>query len=125
MNIPKEQYNKLVIMANRLAGYYYSPVYLVGSVLTKKDFNDVDIVVIMSDKNFERRYGNINEYIRENNENGTINVRKKWAMDCFKRWEIISDFTGLNIDFKTQSITIAKAHNNKPFLRIDKLDCFN
>ena len=29
------------------------------------------------------------------------------------------------IDFKTQSLTIAKAHKNKPFLRIDKLDCFN
>lgn len=112
-------------MANRLACYYYSPVYLVGSALQTPFYNDVDIVVILSDENFERRYGSIDSYIKENNENIKIVTRKNWAVDCFKRWQIISDFTGLNIDFKTQSQTISKNHLGKPFLRLDMLDVFN
>lgn len=125
MFLNANEYDKICIMANRLAGYYYSPVYLVGSVLTKKDFNDVDIVVVLSDENFERRYGSIKQYQLENDMPRGLDVRKKWAEDCYKRWKIISNFTGLNIDFKTQSKTIASQHKNKPHLRLDDMDCFN
>lgn len=112
-------------MANRLACYYYSPVYLVGSALARKDYNDVDVVVVMTDENFQRRYGSLTDYFRENNENIPTNVRQKWAVDCYKRWEMICDFTGLNIDFKTQSKSISMRHKDKPYLRLDNLSVFN
>lgn len=125
MGIPQEPFDKLVIMANDLATYYFSPVYLVGSALKHKLYNDVDIVVVLSDENFERRYGSVEDFVKERNQANKIIVRRKWAEDCFKRWKDLCDETGLNIDFKTQPRSLSKEHFGKPFLRLDDLDIFN
>lgn len=125
MFLNDSEYTKLCIISNRLASYYYSPIYLVGSSLTTEYYNDVDVVAVLSDKNFERRYGSIQQYILENNKPNNLVVRNRWAIDCYKRWEIISDFTGLNIDFKTQPKSISLNHKGKPFLRLDSMINFN
>ena len=125
MFLNQYQYERICIMANQLACYYYSPVYLVGSCLQHQWYNDVDIVVIMSDENFERRYGSIEQYLDEMSMVENIVVRRKWAEDCHKRWVQLCDYTGLNIDFKTQPLSIATNHINKPIIRLDSIDCFS
>ena len=86
--------------ANKMAAYYYSPVYLIGSSITNAAFKDVDILIIIEDEYFTCRYGNIKEW-RDGFDTGNFNSLG-WQMteECFKRWKNAYLFTGLNIDLK-------------------------
>jgi hypothetical protein len=67
-----------------MAARYNGPVYLVGSVLAKADPRDIDLRVVVADKEFEGRYG-LQSYAHFPNQ--------AWLDDMAKRnGELARDF---------------------------------
>jgi len=108
--------------ANQVAARYNAPVYLVGSALTNAASRDVDLVVILTDDQWEKRYEigyydhlKVGDYTGLLVNNYWLDVAKlnQWALDKLK----------LNVDFKVQNESQVKQYNlNGPRLRLDKLD---
>lgn len=79
--------------------------YLVGSVLERPNFRDVDIRLILPDAKYETVFGTT--YAE-----GSL----FWSLTCTAFSEYIEKRTGLNIDFQIQSSSKAngKQHGDKP-----------
>ena len=124
--LKKEEFAELQKWANGIRGYYGAPVYLVGSVLQKKDYRDVDIRIILSDYEFGCRYGtprqalvSTQEWIDASATGNWTKVRWKWSDDCVKRTRIAWRDTNLNIDFQVYPESFAKMYEHQPKLQID------
>lgn len=74
-------------------------VYLVGSVLKRADWRDVDIRAIISDEAFDQRFPAVDKH-GENAE---------WKMICIAISHYLSSVTGLPVDFQIQRQTQANA----------------
>lgn len=72
-------------------------VYLVGSVLRKPDWRDVDIRVILYDEEFDRLFPKTDRF-QEN---------AQWKLFCISISNYLSSVTGLPIDFQIQRQTEA------------------
>jgi hypothetical protein len=80
-------------------------IYLVGSVLERSDFRDVDVRMIMGDAKWRALFGS--------GENGEI--LPFWSLTCTALSEYLAKRTGLRIDFQIQSMSQAngKLHGGK------------
>ena len=67
-------------------------VYQVGSSITKRNPTDIDVVVMLSDIDFEKWFG----------KEGDCLGSWKWEWICAAFSELGRKMTGLNIDFKVQ-----------------------
>lgn len=79
--------------------------YLVGSVLERADFRDVDVRVILLDKQWDRMFGK-----GEAETDGGAHQDARWLAVCsaFSHW--LSDVSGLPVDFQIQRMTEANAN---------------
>ena len=78
----------ILILVNQAFG---ETPYLVGSATHSRDFRDVDIRVIMEDKNFIKLFGDTGGAFRP-----------FWVLVCASVSEWISQRTGLKVDFQVQ-----------------------
>lgn len=109
---------------NRTAGYYGHPVYLVGSQITgSKTPRDVDIVCPIPDKEFELRFGSVDDWMQEGGTGLWTDVRWKWASRCAKDSLDGMKETKLQIDFKVQPMALfngySYVHKAFPPVRLD------
>jgi len=95
----KSLMTQLIKIGNQMYAYYGGPVYLVGSSLNKEDARDVDIRVILSVADFERLYGNYQEFLSEYQSGNFGIVTWRWAEDRLKRCRALSAQIKQNIDF--------------------------
>jgi hypothetical protein len=79
--------------------------YLVGSAITKRDYRDVDVRMIMSDEEYLALFPDIDKVP------GTANAR--YSVLCSALSLQLRQITGLPIDFQFQSMTIASAHKGE------------
>jgi hypothetical protein len=89
--------NAACCLINQAFGNGYG-VYLVGSCLTKRDYRDVDIRLILSDDDFEKRYPGAA---------GRPDLNAAWALECASISCWLNKQTGLPIDFQIQSQKLA------------------
>lgn len=103
--IPDHVKNNLISLrkfANELSAIYDAPVYLVGSALSGNNPTprDWDIRIILKDKEFEKRFGNVEKWEIEGRLGTWTHIRWNWSDECVARskrgWEI----SHLNIDFQ-------------------------
>lgn len=109
----------LVRFANEQAGWYQSPVYLVGSALTKKEPRDIDIRVPLANEDWIGRYGGLAEWWeREGITGDWTEVRWRWSEDCTRTTKRAWAITMLNVDFQVQPATHFHSFRGRK-LRID------
>jgi len=125
--IPQETYFKLVSWANKMAFYYYSPVLLVGSSVYKEDFRDIDVLIVINDSMFERRFLPVDRYLKEA-YSGQYS-KEMWAIskECEKRYIDGCDSVGFNLDVKIIPKTYfnqmtKSVYPNKKLVRLDSSD---
>jgi hypothetical protein len=76
--------------------------YVVGSALERPDWRDVDVVLILEDKQFRREFPNVQDF-----STGLFEFDTKWLLHTVALSEWLSAQTGLPIDFKIQPQTWA------------------
>jgi hypothetical protein len=76
--------------------------YVVGSALQRPDWRDVDVVLILEDKQFRREFPNVQDF-----STGLFEFDTKWLLHTVALSEWLSAQTGLPIDFKIQPQTWA------------------
>lgn len=75
--------------------------YQVGSSLKTKNWGDIDVVVMLPDKDYRERFGDPEKQF----------TRSDWRAVC-RAWMALGiEMTGLPIDFKVQSIAHANEHH--------------
>jgi len=77
------------------------PPYLVGSATERSDFKDVDVRSIMADEEFDCLFGG---------ECG----RSRWALFCLAVSTLLTETSGLPIDYQVQRQTDANDLHKKP-----------
>ncbi len=75
-------------------------IYLVGSVLERPDFRDVDVRAIMMDEDYDRMFPG---------GDGGTDSDAFWSLLCIGIGAYLSQATGLPIDFQIQRMTEANA----------------
>lgn len=95
------------------ARYYGAPVYLVGSAVTRDDWRDIDLCVVLSPELFLAIY----DGDKASGETASARLEawrfgadrptpppiwQRWARDVAKQGANISAEFGLNVDFKVQ-----------------------
>jgi len=81
--------------------------YLVGSVLERPNYRDVDIRLIMSDEAFTKEFPN------PNLETASWELDSKWLLLTSAISRHIEKMTGLPIDFQFQPISHANRRHDK------------
>ncbi|RUW79631.1 hypothetical protein [Mesorhizobium sp. M2A.F.Ca.ET.067.02.1.1] len=76
--------------------------YVVGSALERPDWRDVDVVLILDDKQFRREFPNVQDF-----STGLFEFDTKWLLHTVALSEWMRAQTGLPIDFKIQPQTWA------------------
>ena len=90
---------------SQLWSAFDTPPYLVGSVLKTKDYHDVDVRIILSDKDYKKQgFGKPNE----------AHQNLKWISYCMAFSELGKKITGLPIDFQIQQRTDANKNFKEP-----------
>lgn len=87
-------------------------VYLVGSVIIKPDYRDVDIRCIMDDKHFDTVF--------PKNADG---VRPLWRLSCLALSLWLQKLTDLPIDFQFQKQSLANAKHRGERQALGYPDC--
>jgi len=112
----------IVRWANRMRAYYGHPVYMVGSqLMDKENPNDVDIICIIPDDEFETRFMNIDRWHQEQGEGRFSEEYWRWTERNIKDSLDGMVHTGWNIDFKVYCATYNKAfpEDKHPKKRLD------
>lgn len=118
MFIESSKYDNLVLFAHKLSWLYFSNVYLVGSSLKGNDFNDVDLIVLMDDIDFERKFGSLDRWHDEiSGKEKEIKVANIWANSCYKQWVMGCKITSLKLDLKILPKKFCKIF--EPYKRLD------
>lgn len=76
--------------------------YLVGSVNERADFRDVDVRVVLVDKQWDRMFGKGTA-----DDRGEAHGDPRWQLLCAALSEWISAVSGLPVDFQIQRMTEA------------------
>ena len=84
-------------------------LYLVGSALTKRDYRDVDLRLILPDEDFDRLFPGIHPVHR-----ACAWLDARWSVLCVSISEWLTARTGLPIDFQIQRSTEANAEFRGP-----------
>jgi hypothetical protein len=103
--IPKHVTDNLGVLqkfANNLRGYFGAPVYLVGSALSGKtaEPRDWDIRIILEDEDFDRHFGDPQQWNREGITGEWTELRWRWSDACTRASKQGWRECGLNIDFQ-------------------------
>ena len=107
LKLPLEKNHPLVKWANQIQEFYGYNVMLVGSQITGSESpRDVDIVCAIPDREFELRYGSVNDWVEQGKTGLWTEIRWKWANDCIKKSSDIIKSTGIQIDFKVQPMMV-------------------
>lgn len=135
MNLEFPITNVLVRYANKMAGFYNNPVYLVGSQLDSDNPRDVDIVCIISDEEFKLRWlrtwclgdNNLKDEIDKFYLGIHTGIHEtehwEWYRDMWKKTLYGLKMTKLPIDFKVQAQSYADSHYlEKKKLRLDTME---
>lgn len=77
-------------------------VYLVGSVLERPDYRDVDVRCILSDEDFDRMFPGVHQ----RSETRTA-WHPRFSLLCFSISLWLRDMTGLPVEFQFQRMTQA------------------
>lgn len=88
------------------AAYESYGIYLVGSAIERADWRDVDVVMIMSDEEFEKEFPHATA--------STFEMDPKWLINSVTISDWLSKQTGLPIDFKIQAQEWANALHKGP-----------
>jgi hypothetical protein len=80
------------------------PPYLVGSSTESSDYRDVDLRVIMPDDEFDRLF---------TSTGSAAFPGGLWGLLCLSVGQLLSDMTGLPIDFQIQRMTEANEKFNQ------------
>ena len=81
--------------------------YVVGSVLKRPDWRDVDVRMILSDEDFDKEFPNTLK-------DGTWEFNPRWCLIVISLSAWLKDQTGLPIDFQIQPQTHAnKIHSGQ------------
>ncbi|MDE2096524.1 MAG: hypothetical protein KGL39_04700 [Patescibacteria group bacterium] len=80
-------------------------VFHVGSSITRKDYRDVDVRLIMADEAFERLFGKTEAHPKN---------LDFWMLTCWAISEWMQKRTGLPIDFQIQAIGSADNKDKGP-----------
>ena len=83
--------------------------YVVGSALERPDWRDVDVVLILEDKQFKREFPDVGDFTT-----GAFEFDTKWLLHMVALSEWMSAQTGLPIDFKIQPQTWANNRHKGP-----------
>ncbi|RUU29781.1 hypothetical protein [Mesorhizobium sp. M6A.T.Ce.TU.016.01.1.1] len=76
--------------------------YVVGSALERPDWRDVDVVLILDDKQFKREFPAVRDF-----STGNFEFDTKWLLHAVAISGWLKEQTGLPIDFKIQPQTWA------------------
>ncbi|RWB66591.1 hypothetical protein [Mesorhizobium sp.] len=80
--------------------------YVVGSSLERPDWRDVDVVLILSDEDFQREFPNADH------RSGAFELDTKWLLNSVAISGWLKEQTGLPIDFKIQPQTWANERHS-------------
>jgi hypothetical protein len=123
--IDQVQFNRLCHWANQLCGFYAGAAYLVGSSVMRPDFRDVDVVFVITDEDFEMRYGNKYDVWEQRvYPNKQTEASWRYYKDRIKRIRDGYGCTKLELDVKIQSETEFLGFANMPKIRIDSSPFF-
>ena len=98
------QLQRLDLACQPLVLAYGWGTYLVGSVMYRADFRDVDVRTILSDKRFDRLFGK-----GVVDDTGGAHADPQWALLCSALSHWLSDVSGLSVDFQFQRQSEANA----------------
>ncbi|RWQ32828.1 MAG: hypothetical protein EOS20_04975 [Mesorhizobium sp.] len=76
--------------------------YVVGSALERPDWRDIDVVLILDDKQFKREFPAVRDF-----STGNFEFDTKWLLHTVAISGWLKEQTGLPIDFKIQPQTWA------------------
>jgi len=82
----------------------HASIYMVGSALTRPDWRDIDLRMMMSDADFEREFPDAHD-------NGAWEFDSKWMLLTSAISGHLSKITGLPVDFQFQPMTFANEHH--------------
>ncbi len=104
--------------ANYLVGRYGAPVFLTGSALTSEHPRDIDIRIVLSDKEVSRLYGH--DFPKRSETIGEL-LDWEWRRlrDNLRQSRSLSNWSGYPIDFQIQSEMEALAYKDCRRLRLD------
>lgn len=102
--LPADKYYNLDNCAAALNKAYQSTCYLVGSVLERPDYRDVDVRMIMLDTEFDGHFPG--EGVAQQHVLSTL-----WCITCTSIGLWLSLQTGLAVDFQIQRMTQANKEN--------------
>lgn len=88
----------------RLAFPDYGPM-LVGSVMERSDYRDVDVRVILADKQFDKMFPKAIVH-----DDAGAHTDDRWTFLCAAISHWLTEVSGLNVDFQIQRMTQANAH---------------
>ena len=119
MHLNIESIKTIIIKTNIIANKLQCPIYLVGSILFKKNYRDIDIRAIMPKIQFENLFGKIEQYNNEENTGKwTKGCKLKWSIICINIWKeffnsnpIIDFQINYENQYKEQKILISKKIN--------------
>lgn len=84
----------------------HAGIYMVGSVLERPDWRDIDLRLMLDDASFEREFPDAHD-------NGAWEFDSKWMLLTSSISTYLTKLTGLPIDFQFQPMTFANAHHKK------------
>lgn len=90
------------------AAYGGYGLYLVGSCLTRPDYNDVDVRSILEDDTFEALFPKDPE----------THMRPRFQITCLAMSAWFRHMTGLPVDFQFQKFSVANEKHGKPKQRV-------
>lgn len=84
--------------------------YLVGSVLERADFRDVDVRVVLVDEQWDAMFPGAKVHPDGGAHDGDDEGAVRWQILCSTISHWLSDVSGLPVDFQIQRMTTANAH---------------
>lgn len=107
---------------NNLSAFYGGRVYLVGSALldANEQPRDWDVRVIISDAEFQRRYGDPQAWIGEGHSGKWTRIRWRWSDDCVKQSQVASAACQVLVDVQVYPDCFEGIFTGKPRMRLDK-----
>lgn len=108
--------DKMKVWARDVVMRFGRPVYLVGSALEEPNPRDVDVRVVLSDAEFDARWGNPSGWHVHGQG------WRQYAFDMGKLCKQGSRRLMLNLDLQVQRFSSAKEYTDKRRLRLDDVE---
>lgn len=98
-----------------------SKVYLVGSILYKKNPRDIDVVMIVSDRLFTKLFKiSVADWMEQGKTGKWSAGRYRWSKFCTKMCKALAKDSNVKkmIDFKIQPLSYSELFRNRKRVRI-------